>query len=762
MRLSIGQRLILSFALILSLFAGNLAINLWGSGQRAKTLAALRDSVERQMLASSVENEFRQRVKQATLYYKLRLSINTEKLSPEEVQKIETQLNGISDYVQQLRLLSGSNHFEAIDDFAESYRDIKNQWLNLYLSSAKNPSPLPQKEIAQLLDKLAEIQDKEKKSVMVSALYDTETAQFIRNLNLWIFSISIILAGAISFFLVRFIRNNILTLKKGADSFADGNLDYQIKIKRDDEIGVLAASFNHMASELKNALETARSARVDAEKANHSKSSFLANMSHELRTPMNAIIGYSEILIEDAEEMELESFSDDLVKIRSAGKHLLALINDVLDLSKIEAGKMTLFIESFDIRDMVHDVLNTIRPLVEKNGNQLNLSIDDTLNYMKADSTKVRQTLFNLLSNASKFTNQGHIDLSVGQCEIAGADMVKFKISDSGIGMTPEQATKVFDEFTQVVDSTTREYGGTGLGLAISKRFVEVMGGGITVESKPDEGSIFTFTLPLIVSEKQKTLAEHSSNDAPGKKILVIDDDNTMHDLLRRLTAKNGFSIVSAFSGTEGLKLAKITRPCAITLDVLMPKMDGWAVLKALKDDPKTAHIPVIMLTMTDEQELGYSLGATQYISKPIDRKTLIGTLNTLLQDSLNAEILIVDDDKDVRQMYGKIFGSEKWQIVEATNGLDALVKLKQSVPQLIILDLMMPEMDGITFLNRLRVNPTWRSIPVVVVTGKDMTENELIEVKNKGGIIITKCGANQESLVEGLWEALDELTLLE
>ncbi len=762
MNLSIGQRLILSFALILSLFAGNLAINLWGSEQRAKTLEAFRASVERRMLASTVEHEFLRRVKQANLYYNLRRSINTEKLNAEEFQSIENQLTGISDYVQELRVLSGEKDHEAIDRFAETYGLIKNQWLELYLSSVKKTPPLPQTEIVQILEQLTEIQDREKETVMKSARNDTETAQFIRNLNLWIFSISIVLAGAISIFLVRFIRNNILALKKGADSFADGKLDYHIKIKRKDELGVLADSFNHMAAELKNALEKARAARVEAESANQSKSAFLANMSHELRTPMNAIIGYSEILMEDADEMELEVFSDDLSKIQSAGKHLLALINDVLDLSKIEAGKMTLFIESFSVREMVNDVLNTIKPLIEKNGNQLKLDFDDTLGQIRADSTKVRQTLFNLLSNASKFTNKGHIGVSVSRCEMACADIVRFKITDSGIGMTPEQEAKVFDEFTQADDSTTREYGGTGLGLAISKRFAEMMGGSITVQSKPNEGSTFTFTIPLAVSGQHKKQVGLPNVDAPGKKILVIDDDSTMHDLLRRLTAKNGFSIVSAYSGSEGLKLAKTIRPSAITLDVLMPQMDGWAVLKALKEDPITANIPVIMLTMTDEKELGYSLGATEYMSKPVDRNTLIGTLNTLIQEHSNAEILIVEDDKTTRQLYGKIFGSEKWQIVEAANGREALTKLEQSEPHVIILDLMMPEMDGITFLNHLRVNPSWRSIPVIVVTAKDMTEKELIEVKNKGGVIISKIGTNQETLVEELWDALEELTLLE
>ena len=525
---------------------------------------------------------------------------------------------------------------------------------------------------------------------------------------------------------------------------------------------MLADSFNHMATELKNALETAHMARIEAERANQSKSAFLANMSHELRTPMNTIIGYSEILMEDAEAMKLEAFADDLTKIRSASKHLLALINDVLDLSKIEAGTMTLFIESFSIREMVNDVLNTIRPLIEKNGNQLNMDFDDTLDHMQADSTKVRQTLFNLLSNAAKFTNQGHIDLSVSRCEMASADIAQFKISDSGIGMTPEQAVRVFDEFTQADDSTTRKYGGTGLGLAISKRFSEMMDGSITVQSKPNEGSTFTFTIPLTVSGQHKKQIGLPNVDAPGKKILVIDDDSTMHDLLRRLTAKNGFSIVSAFSGPEGLKLAKTTQPCAITLDVLMPQMDGWAVLTALKEDPTTTNIPVIMLTISDEKELGYSLGATKYMSKPVDRKTLLGTLNTLIQERSKTEILIVEDDKTTRELYGIIFGLEKWQIVEAVNGREALSKLEQSVPHVIILDLMMPEMDGITFLNHLRVNPAWRGIPVIVVTAKEMTEKDLIEVKNKGGVIISKIGANQETLVEELWDALEELTLLE
>ena len=497
-------------------------------------------------------------------------------------------------------------------------------------------------------------------------------------------------------------------------------------------------------------------ARAAADTANRAKSTFLANMSHELRTPLNAIIGYSEMLQDEAEDTGQDDFIPDLNKILTAGKHLLNLINEVLDLSKIEAGKMELYLETFALNELLSGIASTAAPLVKKNANVLVLNYPDDVGNIHADLTKVRQCLLNLVSNATKFTNKGKIFVDVERLSRNGTELVNIKVRDTGIGMTKEQLGKLFQAFSQADASTTRNYGGTGLGLAISKRFCQMMGGDITVTSEPSVGSTFTMQLPVVVEEQQSqkaiegreprtTKTADLAEDAPS--VLVIDDDATFVELLQRILSKEGYRVLTALGAKEGLELARSFRPDVITLDVMMPGMDGWSVLTALKSDPATTNIPVVMLSMVDDTGLGDALGVTEYLVKPVEKDRLLSVLRNVNPDQPDS-VLIVEDDEATREMLWRTLEKEGFGIREAENGRVGLQQVARQTPELILLDLMMPEMDGFEFLLEIRRHEEWRDIPVIVVTAKDLTEDEQNWLRGYVEKIVFKGAYSRDELV--------------
>ena len=495
-----------------------------------------------------------------------------------------------------------------------------------------------------------------------------------------------------------------------------------------------------------------------AEAANAAKSTFLANMSHELRTPLNAIIGYSEMLIEDAED-ENEDFIPDLDKINGSGKHLLGLINDILDLSKVESGKMELFIEEFELSKILKEIEATIKPLVEKNNNKLKVEIESGIKTIKADITKIRQIVLNLLSNSSKFTKDGDIIFSIIK-STSMENAYDFVVSDSGIGMSQEQVDKVFKPFTQADEKTTRKFGGTGLGLTITKMFAEMMGGEINLKSKEGKGTTFTVTIPKVVKElKEDTSKLTTTIDTENPyTILVIDDDDNAQDMMKKYLQKQSISILQAKSGEEGLKLALEHMPDAITLDVMMPEMDGWEVLSALQANDKIKNIPVIMLTMADEPDLGFSLGATDYLTKPVNWNQLSTILKKHQIQSNSESIMIVEDDEITRDMLRKSLESNNFKVKSAVNGKEALEKIKIAKPGLIILDLMMPEMDGFEFSEKLRENKDWLDIPVVVITAKDLTKEDHNRLKGNVEAIMQKGSYSKKELLAEVGERIKKL----
>jgi signal transduction histidine kinase/DNA-binding response OmpR family regulator/HAMP domain-containing protein len=475
------------------------------------------------------------------------------------------------------------------------------------------------------------------------------------------------------------------------------------------------------------------------DEANQAKSRFLANMSHELRTPLNAIIGYSEILQEDAADKGDKAQVDDLQKIENSGRHLLGLINNILDLSKIEAGKMDVFIEPVDIQVLLDEVLSIVKPLAAKNENVIEVTCPADVGSFRSDQTKVKQCLLNLLSNANKFTSKGTLALTVAR---DGGSQVTFCVSDTGVGMTEKQLGQLFQAFSQADATTAQRFGGTGLGLAITKHFCTMLGGDVTVESTPGEGSTFTIRLPdqgvAPAATESPVLA---AAPADGRAtVLVVDDDAAVRSLLAKTLEKEGYRVISAGNGVEALMLAREHRPQAITLDVLMPQMDGWAVLKALKADVDLCNIPVIVVTVLNERGMAIPLGAADFVTKPVDRQRLAAILRDHCAGPSGASILVVEDDLPTLDTLCRSLASMGYVAHTALNGQEGLDWLADHpAPSLILLDLMMPEMDGFEFLRELRKRPAVADIPVIVVTAKELTVEDVRILSGQTERIIAK-----------------------
>jgi len=512
-------------------------------------------------------------------------------------------------------------------------------------------------------------------------------------------------------------------------------------------------------SELKQRQQELEEAMRQAEAANRAKSAFLANMSHELRTPLNAVIGLTEMMVSNVARFGTEKALEPLRRVHRAGKHLLELINQVLDLSKIEAGKLELNPENVNIPRLIDEVEGTARSLAEQNKNRLIVECPTDVAPLYVDALRLRQILLNLLSNACKFTKDGEVSLRVVPTTADKQMWLDFIVSDNGIGMTPEQLGKIFEEFTQADQSTARRYGGTGLGLAITRRLCRMMDGDVTVSSEIGKGSTFTVRLPASGSRFDEPLvrADGAGEDRRtiGDCVLVIDDDATARELIANHLREAGFSVVTADGGREGLRRAEELHPMAITLDVLMPDIDGWTVLAALRGNPALADIPVLMATITDQPRKGATLGAAGYLTKPIDRDRLVALLLPFQAQARPTKVLLVEDDPGQRMAIRSILEPEQWLVAEADNGRVALERLKIETPDVILLDLMMPEMDGFQVLTALQERSDWQCIPVIVITALDLSaaDRERLNIGVKA--ILLKNSFEPSQLVHSLRDAV-------
>ncbi len=783
---SIRTKLGIAFGTLLALGALNIGIYYWGAWRRAAVFEELQRALERQTLLIEVVHRLEDQKRLVDLAAGA-LGV-AEAPREEERRAFARDVAQVTDSIAALRARAGPETASAMAELERAARQLAADWTHFYNSMGIDPAAavvasVRAEQVAQelLRTQLPAAVDQERQRVVAASSGFERTDRTVSRVVLTIFLLSALLGALAALGTSRHVLHALDGLRQGVERIGAGDLGHRIAIRNRDELGEIADRFNDMAERLRvrsaelqqstaqleheiaqrrQAQEELEDAKEAAEAANEAKSRFLANMSHELRTPLNAIIGYSEMLIEEAgEEGHAQStFTGDLEKIRSAGRHLLGLINDILDLSKVEAGKMELHAESFDLAAVLHEVADTVEPLVARGENVLERQFGPELGLMLSDVIKVREVLLNLLGNAAKFTERGRIVLAAERITDGGRSWVNVSVTDTGIGMTPDQMGKLFQPFTQASAAGTSKYGGTGLGLAISKLFIELMGGDITVESAAGLGATFTFRLPTelpaaipeppmvapSVLPQLTSDAERPTGPTLGT-VLIIDDDGAARDVLARTLTREGFRVLTADNGEEGLRLARESAPDVITLDILMPGQDGWAVLRGLKADPELCDVPVVMVTMVDERARALQLGAAEYLVKPVERERLLGVLRRQLAGGTGS-VLVIEDDGPTRDMLSRMLRRDGWSVLEAADGRSGLELVTRCRPALVLLDLLMPDVDGFEFLERLDATAP---VPVVVLTAKDLTKADVSRLKPRVRAILQKASLRREDLLQ-------------
>jgi len=524
----------------------------------------------------------------------------------------------------------------------------------------------------------------------------------------------------------------------------------------EDEISVLQTLADQVAVAIDNAksFELSQQAVMEMREADRLKSQFLANMSHELRTPLNSIIGFSRVILKGIDGPVTELMQQDLTAIYNSGQHLLGLINDILDSAKIEAGKMELAFDEVNIVDLTHSVISTMSGLIKDKPIELRQIVEPETPTVRADTIRVRQVMINLISNAAKFTEEGAITINVGSHRTEnGRKMVRISVTDTGSGISEKDQEKLFQAFSQVDASPTRKSGGTGLGLSICKQLINMHGGEIWVESEEGKGSTFHFSLPLY----NKELEPGEDGD---KTILTIDDDMQVIGLYERYLQPQGYKVISLTEPSRAVEVAKQVKPFAITLDIMMPGLDGWSVLDALKLDPETRNIPVIICSIVEDIERGFNLGASDYLVKPILEEDIVNSLDRLNADGLIHEVLVVDDNPNDLRLIGKMLNDDgRYKPILAEGGRSGWSVISSgNPPHAIILDLFMPEMDGFQILEQMQSDRVLREIPTIVISGMDVTPEQKNQLKEFGQRLLTKGAFNEKELLTSIQRSLDRL----
>lgn len=716
-RLTLRLRLSISIIAIVALFTlTNITYQL-SSENRNLRLDNLQNAVAGQLATVTIRQLLENQQKEILVLDALKDS-DKGKLSEEEIENGLADLISIQAEIRRLKPYVFTETQGSYTLLIDAYQSLNDRWHGFYLGYNDNQTPTTRQietEFGNTMASLSEFESFEILAAEQQTLDLQKTVRFTDRITLAIYLFTIALTVSLGYLLIRYTNRSLNELNLGTVRIGGGDLKYHIPVNSDDEIGDLTIAFNEMSDKLRNAMAQVQQSKEKADQANRSKTNFLANMSHELRTPLNAIIGYSEMIIEDYREektLDEDQAVEDLQRILSAGRHLLQLINDVLDLAKIESGNMTVFNETFDSVEIIEELLRTMSPIAKKSGNTLILKKSENIPKLYSDAIKFRQLFLNLLSNACKFTGNGKITILVSYNEKTRHAV--YHVSDTGIGMTPSQLNRVFEAFVQADSSTSKKYGGTGLGLSICKQFVELMDGSMDVTSAEGEGTTFTILLPIkthakrrsdsiIPLENQQELGlvldgSDGSEDSIGiseedalGRVLVIDDDPEARQLLLRHLEKEGYLGIEAGDAKRGIELAEQQQPDLILLDLMMPNIDGWTALSVLKESASTRHIPVILQSMLDEKNLGLDLGAAAFLPKPVDRQRMATILRHLNPQDRRGSALLIAPESEARQLLLEELADEAWQCMVATSMAQATERIQQKNPDIIFLGLGMP-----------------------------------------------------------------------